>query len=107
MAGAGFGDPVPRPAGARLAEATPWARFQAELEGYVSTHGSADVPGRHRSPSGYRLGIECGQYRTAQYNGHLPDAQEAWLDAQPGWWWNTDPRLSPAKQEDSYERIAA
>lgn len=107
MAGPGPWDPTPRPAGARLAEEAPWARFRAELEHHVTVHGTADVPSQHRTPSGYRLGLECGQYRTSHRNGHLPAAQTAWLDSQPGWWWWPARRTVQHIPEENHECAAA
>ena len=88
MAGPGPYDPIPRAPGGKLVERAPWATFRRELGRFIAKAGTAHVPAGHTTAGGYRLGYQCGLYRAAKRNGHLPEANAQWLEAQPGWAWN-------------------
>ena len=65
--------------------------FKTAMEAYVAEFGTALVPQRYMTPSGYQLGQSLNSFRSdGSMRVGLPnqDEIEAWAEALPGWAWN-------------------
>lgn len=69
-----------------------WSLFAKHLRAHVFAHNTADVPRKHKTSDGYRLGAQVNKVRCGRLLDGRPDEamRRAWLEQLPGWTWKIE-----------------
>lgn len=83
-----------------------WSEFLAELEHWVSTHGSlSTLKQRDQGPNGYPLGQQVRAVRQRHRRGVLSTDQQHTLEQLPGWAWSAHRARWLAQFEDARDHF--